>query len=58
MEEKICKVAINERGCIFPTITIEDEGKVSKCKINDQFNSKDTLKESHLSYRIKCIIID
>ena len=23
------KIAINERGCIFPSITIEEEGKVS-----------------------------
>lgn len=30
VEHKDVKVAINSRGCIFPTIYIEDEGKVGR----------------------------
>lgn len=28
-ELKEIKIAINQRGCIYPSITIEEEGKVS-----------------------------
>ena len=29
-EVKKVKIAINERGCIYPSITIEEDGKVRK----------------------------